>query len=169
MNFLPLDKNVYKFPVFSSNVTTICHNDRRSEFKWRDHHKACNNKLVSFKIFVNGIPWFLRHLYPHLPIDQRLDHRLIWLALLYYYCLLYRKHSSNKWRNPFSESVFAAVGETVSTKGKFVTNTNHCSFKTFLRFWLAQIQRLIRHNRQVLTKFRKLLQYPENDVSSRGL
>ena len=42
------------------------------------------------------------------------------------------------------------------------------SFSIFLRFWLAQIPRLILHDKLSLTKFGRVCDNQENDISSTG-
>ena len=44
----------------------------------------------------------------------------------------------------------------------------HYSFSIFLRFWLAQIPRLILHDKLSLTKFGRVCDNQENDISSTG-
>ena len=44
-------------------------------------------------------------------------------------------------------------------------NLHYYSFKIFIRFWLAQIQRIIFRNQLALDKFGRRLRYVENDVN----
>ena len=52
----------------------------------------------------------------------------------------------------------------VSLLFKSTSNNFYCTFKIFLRFWLAKIP-LIHHNKLLSTKFGRILRFVKNDVN----